>query len=109
MIYSIVKTDGTVLGITDSVRYIKIHENGCYTNATEDDAIGIAFKSKPYNLAGHSEIEGADEVIVVETTLDAILKENNSSRDIVQDDTDAMLVDHEYRLTLLELFTDTTT
>lgn len=64
--YRIIKIDGTDLGITDSVRYIKIGKGGCFTNATVDDAIGVAFKSVAYNLVGHDEIEGADTVIVAD-------------------------------------------
>ena len=63
--YRIIKIDGTELGITDSVTYIKISESGSYVNATEEDAIGVAFNSEPYNLIGHE--EGADTVVVSKT------------------------------------------
>jgi hypothetical protein len=62
--YRIIKIDGTELGVTDSVNYIKISENGCFTNATVEDAIGVAFNSVAYNLVGHTEIEEADTVVV---------------------------------------------
>lgn len=62
--YRIIKIDGTELGVTDSVNYIKISENGCFTNATAEDAVGVAFNSVAYNLAGHNEIEEADTVVV---------------------------------------------
>lgn len=62
--YRIIKIDGTELGVTDSVNYIKISNNGCFTNATAEDAIGVAFDSVAYNLVGHSEIEEADTVVV---------------------------------------------
>ena len=62
--FRIIKIDGTELGITDSVNYIKIGEIGDYATASEQDAIGIAFNSEPYNLLGHEDIEGADTVIV---------------------------------------------
>ena len=62
--FLIIKIDGTELGITDSVNYIKIGESGDYATASEQDAIGIAFNSEPYNLLGHEDIEGADTVIV---------------------------------------------
>ena len=52
--YRIIKIDGTELGITDSVNYIRY------------DAIGVAFKSVAYNLVGHEDIEGADTVVVSE-------------------------------------------
>ena len=62
--YRIIKIDGTELGITDSVNYIKIGASGDFTTATKETAIGVAYNSTPYNLNGHSEIEGADTVIV---------------------------------------------
>ena len=62
--YRIIKIDGTELGVTDFVNYIKISENGCFTNATAEDAVGVAFNSVAYNLVGHNEIEEADTVVV---------------------------------------------
>ena len=62
--YRIIKIDGTELGVTDSVNYINISENGCFTNATAEDAVGVAFNSVAYNLVGHNEIEEADTVVV---------------------------------------------
>lgn len=62
--FRIIKIDGTELGITDSVNYIKISEDGCFTNATSQDAIGVAFNSIAYNLIGHTDIDGAETVIV---------------------------------------------
>ena len=65
--FRIIKTNGTELGITESVHYIKIHANGCFTTATKADAIGVAFRSVAYNLIGHEEIADAETVIVSET------------------------------------------
>ena len=62
--YRIIKIDGMELGVTDSVNYIKISENGCFTNATAEDAVGVAFNSVAYYLVGHNEIEEADTVVV---------------------------------------------
>ena len=62
--YRVIKIDGTELGITDSVNYIKIGASGDFTNATDADAIGVAFNSEPYNLLGHDDIEDADTVVV---------------------------------------------
>lgn len=64
--YQIIKTDGTELGVTDSVTYIKIGSSGCFTTASEDDAIGIAFRNMPYNLNGHDAISGAETVFIRE-------------------------------------------
>lgn len=62
--YRIIKTDGTELGITDSVNYIKIGVSGCFTTAKKEDAIGVAYESVAYNLAGYTEISDADTVVV---------------------------------------------
>ena len=58
--YRIITLDGTELGMTDSVLYIKIGNSGSFTPCSVDEAIGVAFNSEPYNLVGHDEIEGAD-------------------------------------------------
>ena len=62
--YRIVKIDGTELGITDFVNYIKIGASGDLANATEEDAIGVAFNGEPFNLIGHEDIDGVDTVVV---------------------------------------------
>ena len=65
--YRITTTDGITLGYTDEVRYIKINKrNGCFNAADKKDAIGIAYKSNPYNLFGHEEIKDAKTVFVTE-------------------------------------------
>ena len=43
--YRIIKIDGTELGITDSVNYIRISDNGCFTNATQQEDTGVAYQS----------------------------------------------------------------
>lgn len=62
--YRIIKIDGTELGITDSVNYIKIGASGSFTPAEKEDAIGVAYASVAYNLAGHTELSDADTVVV---------------------------------------------
>lgn len=64
--YTITKTNGSLVGITESLTYIKLHPNGGFTLATADDAVGVAYRSVPYNLIGHDDIEDADTVIVAE-------------------------------------------
>ena len=68
--FRIITTKGTEVGITESVRYIKISEhNGCFIRCMQKDAIGVAFNSKPYNLEGHSDIPDAETVRVIEIDL----------------------------------------
>lgn len=76
--YRVVTTEGTELGITDSVLFIKISPEGTYIQAAEDEAVGIAFESTPYNLIGHTEIKDAKTVILVETTLAQVMKEQTA-------------------------------
>ena len=73
--YRIIKLDGTEIGITDSVNYIKIGESGDFTTATAEDAVGVAFNSIPYNLVNHNDIEGAETVLVSHTDAGAIISE----------------------------------
>lgn len=64
--YKIVK-DGKVLAYTDNVRYIKKHANGCYVPCEPAEAQGIALNSVPYNLPGHTEIDGEEAIPVLMT------------------------------------------
>jgi len=98
MVQIIRVSDGKELGITDAPIYIK-KGNHCLTDATENDAIGVAYQSTPYNLLGHDEIEGAETVILSPIDVGSYIAQQRKAAE----DTDAMLVDQEYRLTLLEL------
>ena len=86
----------TDLGAVDEVVYIEISSSGCFVPTTEDKAIGIALKGVPYNLIGQAEIEGADTVVVSKVDGGVLFAEQ-------QDIIDTFNIDHEYRLTLLEL------
>ena len=91
--FRIIKDGGSV-GMTEAPTYIKQAENGCYVLCPEPEASGIAFGNTVYHLAGREAIEGAETVALEH--IDAI------------SDTDALTVDHEYRITLLELGIDDT-
>lgn len=62
--YRIIKIDGTELGITDSVNFIKISSSGSFSSTSESNAIGVALNGVAYNLVGHNAIDGADTVVV---------------------------------------------
>ena len=64
--YQIIKRDGSTVGCTEQPRYIRRAENGCYVEAERQNAVGIAFEGTVYNLFGHSEIQGAPEVLLTE-------------------------------------------
>lgn len=60
----IIRTDGTELCLVDKARYVKWSSYGVFVEAERKDAIGVAVKGVVYNLLGHSEIAGADTVLV---------------------------------------------
>lgn len=82
--YKIIKSDGTELGVTDSVLFIKVSPEGTYIEATEDEAAGVAFEGTAYNLPGHSEIVDADTVILAPITLGEYIKEQNAKWERMQ-------------------------
>ena len=63
--FRIVTTTGVDLGLTEQVNYININSrNRCFNHCDEKSAIGIAFRGKPYNLYGHSEIPDTGTVVI---------------------------------------------
>ena len=74
--YRIIKvSDGTEIGVTDAIEFIRYGKNGCFVPAAQDEAIGVAYNCIPYNLIGHDEIEGADTVVVSEIGGAKLMKE----------------------------------
>ena len=93
---------GESLGMTEAPTYIKQAENGCYIPCPEPEASGIAISGTPYRLLGREAPEGMGE-------LDAVMLEETDAGPMVAEahnlsaDIDGLTVDHEYRITLLEL------
>ena len=101
--FQIIRTsDGKKLGMTEAPIYVKQAENGCYILCPEPEALGIAFAGTPYRLLGREAPEGVGE-------LDAVMLEETDAGPLVSaahelsSDIDGLTVDHEYRITLLEL------
>ena len=94
--------DGVCLGMTEAPTYIKQAKNGCYILCPEPEASGIAISGVPYRLLGQEAQEGMEE-------LDAVMLEETDAGPMVaaahdlSADIDGLTVDHEYRITLLEL------
>ena len=93
---------GASVGMTEAPNYIKKAENGCYVLCPEPEASGIAFEGTPYRLLGRESPEGMGvlDIVMLEET-DAgpmVAAAHDLSADI-----DGLTVDHEYRITLLEL------
>lgn len=83
--YRIIKvSDGTEIGVTDTIEFIRYGKSGCFVPAAQDEAIGVAYNCIPYNLIGHDEIEGADTVVVSEIDGGAVLaKQGNLVDDLI--------------------------
>ena len=63
--YKIIK-DGTTIGLTEFLTYIKQHDNGCFVLCPEPEASGIAFDGKVYHLLGREALEGVSTVMLEE-------------------------------------------
>ena len=77
--------------LTEHANYIRVHKNGVYLLTDVNHAEGVAYHSTPYLFK-----DGA-QVCEVDKGADILETEKTVS------DNDAMNVDQEYRLTLLEL------
>lgn len=96
--YKILK-NGKTLAITDTLNYIKQAESGVFVGCSANDAQGIAVKNTVYNLVGRSPIAGCESVVVFKVDGGACIENGDAS----QTETDTLVIDHEYRLTLLEM------
>ena len=92
--------DGATLAMTEAPTYIKQAENGCLILCTEEEAQGVANAGTPYNLLNRQPMEGVEITVALE---EADAGEMLASITQATADTDAMNVDQELRLTMLEL------
>ena len=77
--------------LTEKVNYIRIHRNGVYLLTDVNHAEGVAHHGTPYLFKDGAiccEVDKGADILETEKTVS---------------DNDAMNVDQEYRLTLLEL------
>ena len=91
---------GDCLGVTDSPVFVRPHENGCFVLCPEPEAQGISFAGTVYQLQDRPSMGGTEVVVMLEA-MDA-----GAELAAVQQtaaDNDAMNVDHELRLTMLEM------
>ena len=88
--YRITSPTGETI-LTEKVNYIRVHRNGVYLLTDVNHAEGVAHHGTPYLFK-----DGA-QVCEVDKGADILETEQTVS------DNDAMSVDQEYRLTLLEL------
>ena len=77
--------------LTEKPNFIRKHENSCFVLTDEAMAEGVAYHGTPYLFADGTicfEVDKGADILETEKTVS---------------DNDAMSVDQEYRLTLLEL------
>lgn len=90
---------GATVALTEAPNYITKADNGCFVLCRPEEAEGIAWEGSPYAILG-KELEGAVGTV--------LLQKIDGGREIrtletAAADTDTMMVDQEYRLTMLEL------
>lgn len=90
---------GASIGMTEAPVYVKQTENGSYNLCPEPQASGIAFNGTTYHLLGREGMEDAETIMLEEVDAGA---EIHAAKQAASD-ADGMIVDQEYRLTLLEL------
>ena len=77
--------------LTEKVNYIRVHKSGVYLLTDVNHAEGVAYHGTPYLFSDGAicyEVDKGADILETEKTVS---------------DNDAMSVDQEYRLTLLEL------
>ena len=88
--YRITTPSGSSI-LTEKVNYIRVHKNGVYLLTDVNHAEGVAYHGTPYLFKDGAmvcEVDKGADILETEKTVS---------------DNDAMNVDQEYRLTLLEL------
>lgn len=60
--FQIIK-DGVVVALTDELRFVRKHNNGCFIQVDEENAQGIAMGGKVYHLLGKEKIEGVEDTV----------------------------------------------
>ena len=88
--YKVITNTGKTY-LTEKPNYIRKHENGCFVLTDESSAEGVAYNGTPYLFSDGvicCEFDKGADILEIEKTVS---------------DNDAMNVDQEYRLVLLEL------
>lgn len=91
--------DNETMALTETPNYVRLQDNGCFGLCGEPEAQGIVYNGTVYHLLGRPELEGKETVMLLYTDAGEEIGITNTA--IM--DADAMNVDQEYRLTLLEL------
>ena len=86
-----IRKNGSVIALTEKPNYIRLHPDGFYILCEQKEAQGVAYHGTPYLFADGAmvcEVDKGADILETEKTVS---------------DNDAMNVDQEYRLVLLEL------
>ena len=96
--YKIIK-EGKAIATTEKLNFIKQSEKGIYISCNETEAQGVAVNNKAYNLIGRQAMNECETVSIFEFDGGASIQTGEEN----QTATDTLIVDHEYRLTLIEM------
>ena len=94
--YKIITQNGETF-LTEKVTYVRQHKSGVYLITDQNRAEGINYHGVNYLFEDGTqchEFDGADEI--------RRLSVENAELKAVQADTDEMVIDHEYRMMMLE-------
>ena len=94
-----INKDGTTIALVEKLNFIKRSETGIFVSCAENEAQGVAVKNTPYNILGRKPMAECETVVIFEVDGGECL----TTTDENQTTADALIVDHEYRLTLLEM------
>ena len=66
MFHIINASTGNTVGYTEKPRFIKLSSAGVFIHTDEENALGIAYQSKPYNLQGREGLNVEETVMLLE-------------------------------------------
>lgn len=89
--YAII-SEGKLISLCERPRYITRTEDGIFVEASEEEAIGLAVAGEPYNLPGHTEIEGAPEAWAQESDVGEYVFQNAVTIEQNANDTGSAIV-----------------
>ena len=65
--YKIISTaDGREIGAAEKPHFIRRSSAGCYVQADEETALGVAYRGTPYNLEGRENLGAKETVRLIE-------------------------------------------